>query len=290
MEERLQKIIASAGLASRRQAEKWILEGRVSVNGLAVTELGAKADPARDEILVDGKAIIGQGELLYFMLHKPEGYVTTTSDPEGRPTVMDLMKKVKARVFPVGRLDYATSGLLVMTSDGELARFLTHPSSKVAKTYMVKVQGKIPQVALNKLKAGPDVGGPPLKPSRAKFVRRSKGGGYHSWIEMTISEGRTRQIRRMCEAVGNPVLKLKRVGLGPLKLGELAPGEFRYLDEKEIKVLKKIVGDAKKERKKAAKPKKAAKAKASKKKTSAKKTEAPPSRKVVLRKKDDLKK
>jgi pseudouridine synthase len=176
----------------------------------------------------------------YIMLHKPEGYVTTTSDPEGRPTVMDLVKKLKRRVYPVGRLDWATSGLLLLTSDGELTRFLTHPSSKVPKTYYVKVEGRIGPAALKKLEAGPDIGGRPLKPSRASFVKFSRGG-THSWIEMTISEGRTRQIRLMGEAVGHPVLKLKRTALGPLLLRDLPIGDWRFLTERETAALKKLL-------------------------------------------------
>jgi 23S rRNA pseudouridine2605 synthase len=240
MEERLQKIMSAAGVASRRKAEEMILAGRVRVNGVTVRELGAKADAMRDEVRVDGKLISTELAHAYIMLHKPEGYVTTTSDPEGRPTVMDLVKKLKRRVYPVGRLDWATSGLLLLTSDGELTRFLTHPSSKVPKTYYVKLQGRIGDAALKKLAAGPDIGGPPLKPSRASFVKFSRGG-THSWIEMTVSEGRTRQIRRMGEAVGHPVLKLKRTALGPLLLGDLPSGEWRFLTDREIAALKKLL-------------------------------------------------
>ena len=240
MEERLQKIMSAAGVASRRKAEQMITEGRVRVNGVTVRELGAKADPMRDEIRVDGKLISTELEHTYIMLHKPEGYVTTTSDPEGRPTVMDLVKKVKRRVYPVGRLDWATSGLLLFTSDGGLTRFLTHPSSKVPKTYYVKVEGRIGQAALKKLAAGPDIGGEPLKASRASFVKFSRGG-THSWIEMTITEGRTRQIRLMGEAVGHPVLKLKRIALGPLLLGDLPAGEWRFLTERETAALKNLI-------------------------------------------------
>jgi len=240
MEERLQKIMARAGVASRRKAEDMIAAGRVKVNGVTVKELGAKADPERDEVRVDGALISAAREHTYLMLHKPEGYVTTTHDPEDRPTVMDLVKKIKSRIYPVGRLDWATSGLLLLTSDGELTRFLTHPSSQVPKTYYVKVAGRISEPALKKLSQGPDIGGPPLKPSQVAFIKPSRGGGSHSWIEITIREGRTRQIRRMCEAVGHPVMKLKRVAQGPLLLGDLPSGEWRFLTEKEISGLKRL--------------------------------------------------
>jgi 23S rRNA pseudouridine2605 synthase len=240
MEERLQKIMAAAGVCSRRKAEELITAGRVRINGVTARELGMKADPLRDEIRVDGKLISVALTPVYLMLHKPEGFVTTTKDPEGRPTVMELVKRVKQRVYPVGRLDWGTSGLLLFTSDGSLTRHLTHPSSQVPKTYYVKVEGRIGDAALRKLEAGPDIGGPPLKPSRAAFVKFSRGG-THSWIELTITEGRTRQVRLMCEAVGHPVLKLKRVALGPLQLGDLPLGEWRFLTERETAALMKLM-------------------------------------------------
>jgi pseudouridine synthase len=240
MEERLQKIIARAGVTSRRKAEELIVAGRVSVNDVVEKELGVKADPERDRIRVDGKLISVALENLYIMLHKPEGYVTTSSDPEGRPTVMKLIKRIRQRVYPVGRLDYDTSGLLLMTSDGDLTRHLTHPSSKVEKTYLVKLRGKIGNPAMAALRKGPDIGGPPLLPARVKFIRQSNAAG-HSWIEMTITQGRTRQIRKMCEAVGHQVLKLKRVQVGPLNLGKLPSGEWRMLTDKEVAMLKKLM-------------------------------------------------
>lgn len=240
MDERLQKIISRAGIASRRRAEVLIQEGRVRVNGLVERELGAKADSERDEISVDGKRILVLPEHVYFMLHKPEGYVTTTRDPEGRPTVMDLMKRVKTRIYPAGRLDYATSGLLLMSSDGELTRFLTHPSSQTPKTYQVKVKGRIGPEKIEELKQGPKIGRRPLAPSRVSFIRASRSG-RHSWLAITITEGRTRQIRRMCEAVGREVLKLKRIELGPLNLGDLAPGEYRPLTHRELTALRRLM-------------------------------------------------
>jgi len=255
MEERLQKIIAGAGLTSRRMAEEWIKKGRVSVNGLTVDELGAKADPERDEIRVDGNLVSALPEEIYVMVHKPEGYVTTTKDPEGRDTVMQLVKRIKRRVFPVGRLDYNTSGLLLMTSDGELTRFLTHPGSEVEKTYQVKVRDKIGDDDVNRLREGPDIGGKPLKPSKVNFLKYSRKGAKHSWIEMTITEGRTRQIRSMCEEVGHPVMKLKRVAVGPLSLGTLPVGEWRLLTDKEEASLKRLMKKKGKEKGKSGKGK-----------------------------------
>ncbi len=240
MQQRLQKLIANAGLASRRKAEEWIQKGRVTVNGDKVTELGAGADPDKDEVRVDGKLLPPVYEHTYIMLHKPEGYVTTTKDPQGRPTVMGLVKKVRRRIYPAGRLDYNTSGLLLLTSDGDLTKALTHPSSSVPKTYYVKVKGRVGNQAIQELRKGPDIGGGPLQPSDVRFVKFSRGQGSHSWIEITITEGRTRQIRRMCKAVGHPVMKLKRTGIGPLKLGSLQPGDFRPLTDREVSSLKKI--------------------------------------------------
>jgi 23S rRNA pseudouridine2605 synthase len=236
MEERLQKLLARAGVSSRRKAEDLIAEGRVTVNGVVARELGSKADLARDEVRVDGELIARNKPHVYIMLHKPEGYVTTTSDPEGRPTVMHLVKRTGARVFPVGRLDYATSGLLLLTTDGDLAQFLTRPRSHVAKTYQVKVRERVSQQAVKALAHGPQIGGPRLKPSRVKFTDPSRSG-RHSWLEITITEGRTRQIRRMCEAVGHPVIKLKRVTIGTLHLGQLPVGQWRRLKEREVERL-----------------------------------------------------
>lgn len=256
MEERLQKIIARAGVASRRRAEELIAKGRVTVNGVKMAELGTRADPDRDEIRVDGRLISVDAGQVYVMLHKPEGYVTTTNDPEGRSTVMMLVKRIRQRIYPVGRLDFETSGLLILSSDGDLTHYLTHPSSRTPKTYYTKVSGKITPAAIEKLKKGPDIGGPPLTPAEVRFVKFSRGAGTHSWIEITITEGRTHQIRRMCEVVGHPVLKLKRTALGPLRLGDLPVGEWRHLSEREVSALKKLAagsGPANKKAKKAVK-------------------------------------
>jgi len=232
MEERLQKIIARAGVASRRKAEELIRAGEVRVNGRVVAELGSKADPARDQIRVSGRLIVADAPRSYLLLHKPAGYVTTTHDPEGRPTVLDLIHGMKERVYPVGRLDWDTSGLLLLTNDGELTHRLTHPSSQVPRTYQAKVEGIPDPAALEKLARGVPLEGKPTLPAKVRLLRK---GPRHAWIEITLTEGRHRQVRRMAEAVGHPVLKLHRVALGPLTLGSLLPGRFRYLHEKEIK-------------------------------------------------------
>jgi len=236
MQERLQKIMSRAGVASRRQAEGLIREGKVRVNGQVVTELGTKADPAQDEIRVSGRLIAADQPRTYLLLHKPVGYVATTSDPEGRPTVLDLIHGVKERLYPVGRLDWDTSGLLLLTNDGELTHLLTHPSSEVPRTYEAKVEGKPTPEVLQKLRRGVFLDGRPTHPARVRLLR--PGPGW-AWIEITLTEGRNRQVRRMCEQVGHPVLKLCRVALGPLQLGDLPPGRFRPLKEIELKQLRK---------------------------------------------------
>jgi 23S rRNA pseudouridine2605 synthase len=243
MQERLQKIMSRAGVASRRQAEGLILGGKVRVNGQVVTELGTKADPAQDEIRVSGRLIAADQPRTYLLLHKPVGYVATTSDPEGRPTVLDLIHGVKERLYPVGRLDWDTSGLLLLTNDGELTHLLTHPSSEVPRTYEAKVEGIPNQVVLNNLARGVLLDGRPTRPAK---VRRLRSGPTWAWLQITLTEGRNRQVRRMCEAVGHPVLKLHRVALGPLQLGDLQPGRFRPLHDREIKQLLGLTVSAKK--------------------------------------------
>jgi 23S rRNA pseudouridine2605 synthase len=240
---RLQKIIAAAGIASRRKAEEMIVAGRVTVNGQVVTELGAKADPERDHIRVDGKLLRGAERFVYLLLNKPRGYVTTVSDPEGRPTVMHLLRNVSARVYPVGRLDYLSEGLLLMTNDGALAYRLSHPSSHVSRTYLVKVSGKPSAEALGKLRSGIEIGGasapgalPPVKtaPVRMHVARDA----VNPWYEVTLFEGRNRQVRRMFEEVGHHVEKIKRVRLGPLEL-DVPPGSFRALSPREVELLRR---------------------------------------------------
>jgi pseudouridine synthase len=237
MQERIQKIIARAGVTSRRKAEELILQGRVTVNGKMVTELGSKADAEKDHIKVDGKLILPKQPQVYLMLNKPRGYVTTLSDPEGRPTVLDLLKGVRHRVFPVGRLDYDTEGLLLLTNDGDLAHAMMHPSYEVPKTYLAKVKGFLPDDAIKRLERGVALPDGKTAPSRIKKIRKTQ---ENSWVEVTLREGKKRQVRRMLEGTGHPVLKLKRIRYAFLGLAGLLPGQYRYLTPQEIKRLKSL--------------------------------------------------
>jgi len=249
MQERLQKIIAAAGIASRRHAEELIKSGFVTVNGEIVTELGTKADPAVDHIKVNNKLLKAPERHIYILLNKPKGYVTTSSDPEGRPAVMDLLRNIGTRVYPVGRLDYASEGLLLLTNDGDLTQKLTHASSHVQKMYLVKVSGTPPAEALNRLRKGitlqavkPKSGDkrPPEKVRTAPAKIKVFKEGENPWYEVTIIEGRNRQIRRMFEEIGHHVEKIKRVKYGPLEL-DVEPGKFRMLDDREVARLKTAV-------------------------------------------------
>ena len=236
--ERLQKIIAAAGIASRRKAEELISSGHVQVNGQIVTELGTKADADADHIRVNGKLLQGAQRHVYLLLNKPKGYVTTVSDPEHRPTVMELIHGVKGRVYPVGRLDYASEGLLLITNDGELAHRLMKAASHVPKTYVVKVAGTPNEDAIAKLRAGVSIATDDGKrartgPAGVRIVKEAA----NPWYEITLIEGRNRQIRRMFEAVGHHVEKIKRVRYGPLAL-DVPPGKFRPLTAKEVDRLK----------------------------------------------------
>ena len=259
--ERLQKIIAAAGIASRRKAEELITSGLVSVNGQAVTELGTKADPDRDHIRVNGKLLRAAERHVYLLLNKPKGYVTTAHDPEGRPTVMDLLHGIVARVYPIGRLDYRSEGLLLLTNDGDLAFRLMKAAFHVPKVYVVKVAGKPDAAGLEKLRRGISI-------AEGKFVaargdRNQKGGATggkrhdrsayrvrtapakirlvresdNPWYEVTLTEGKNRQIRRMFEEIGHHVEKIKRVRYGPLSL-DVPPGEFRRLSVGEVEKLR----------------------------------------------------
>jgi 23S rRNA pseudouridine2605 synthase len=238
--ERLQKIISRAGLASRREAEKWIQEGRVTVNGAVVTKLGTQADLGKDKIKVDGKLIF-RPALNYFLLHKPPGLITSMHDPEGRPHLGEWLESLgkKGRVFPVGRLDFNSSGLLLLTNDGELAQKLTHPRYGVRKFYRVKVSGRPSEQELDRLRKGirlEDGWTAPAKARVAEVLRKK------AWVELEVREGRYREVRRMFEALGYFVEKLVRIRMGPLRLGSLAPGEYRPLTPQEISALKKAVG------------------------------------------------
>jgi 23S rRNA pseudouridine2605 synthase len=239
--ERLQKILARAGVASRRAAEKLIEEGRVQVNGKVVTELGTKADAGRDHIRVDGKLLQGAERLRYFVLNKPRGFVTTVKDPEGRPTVMQFFEKMRERLYPVGRLDYLSEGLLLVTNDGELANRLTRAALGVEKTYLVKVAGVPTEEELDRLRAGvaidkgaPGEGRVRTSPARIRQVRH----GDNPWYEVVLVEGRNRELRKMFEEIGHFVEKIRRVGYGPLVLDQ-EPGNFRELDEHELTLLRK---------------------------------------------------
>ncbi len=238
--ERLQKIIAASGIASRRKAEEIIAAGRVTLNGKVVVEQGTKADPQRDVICVDGKPLKSRERLLYFLLHKPKGYVTTVSDPEGRPTIMELMKRCPQRVYPVGRLDFASEGLLLMTNDGQLAQRLMKAGSHAPKTYLVKISGQPDEQALNRLRSGITIeleDGMRVKTSPAKL--RLVEDSANPWYEVILSEGRNRQIRRMFQRVGFNVEKIKRVQLGPLVL-DVPPGKYRALTVREVAQLKSL--------------------------------------------------
>lgn len=238
---RLQKLLAQAGLASRREAEEWIRQGRVTVNGRTAA-LGEKADPARDAIKVDGKRLRGApAEKTYLLLNKPKGYVTTTDDPEQRDTVMDLVPgKLKSGVRPVGRLDVQTEGLLLLTDDGDLARDVTHPSSGCAKEYEVKVSGVPGEKDLEKLRSGIYLEGRRTRPCDIERTRTTAARGEgNAWFRVTLREGRTRQIRRMFEAVGHPVSKLKRVAIGPIRDPALPVGATRRLAHAEVEALKR---------------------------------------------------
>ena len=234
MLERLQKIISAAGITSRRASEELILNGRVTVNGAVVTELGSKADPACDTIAVDGKSLTITAKRLYILLYKPVGYMTTLDDPEGRALVTDLLKELGERVYPVGRLDYNTEGLLLLTNDGDWANRLMHPRHEVEKEYHVRVRGKIHKSQLDQLAGGVEIEG---RNTARATVRIIKEGEQNDWFSITIHEGRNRQVRRMCEAVSLSVVRLKRVRYGTLTMGSLKPGEFRYLSDTEVKGL-----------------------------------------------------
>ena len=236
MIQRLQKVLAHAGLASRRAAERMILEGRVTVNGAVVTRLGVRVDPERDAVKVAGtRRPAAPTSRTYLMVHKPAGYVTTLSDPEGRPTVRDLLPGVKTRVYPVGRLDFHSEGLLLLTDDGELAAVLMHPRSGIPKTYRIKVRGCPGAETLRRLSQGVVLDGRPARAVRVAIVRP----GANAWLEVSVVEGRKHVVRRMLEALGHPVSKLRRVRYGELRLGRLPRGGVRPLTPGEVEALRR---------------------------------------------------
>ena len=252
--QRLQKILSQAGIASRRAAEKLIADGRVSVNGTTVREMGTKADPSADDIRVDGRRIKAAEATRYILLNKPAGYVTTRSDPQRRPTVIDLLRGVREYVYPVGRLDYDTSGLLLLTNDGDLAARLTHPRHGIERTYQARVAGVPDAEAIERLRRGIPLDGRRTLPADVTVLNRGRpstlrrtspstslraGGDRDSFLVITIREGRNRQVRRMCEAVGHPVRALTRTRIGPIHDTRLKPGMWRELTADEVRGLKK---------------------------------------------------
>ena len=239
--ERLARFLAHAGVASRRHAEELIAAGRIQVNGVIVTTQGARIDPEHDKVSVDGKSVAAPARHVYILLHKPVGYVTTARDPQGRPTVLDLLPPDLRglRIYPVGRLDIDTSGLLLLTNDGDFALRLSHPRYSTEKHYQALVQGCPTEAALEALRRGVDITEDDGRvhrtaPAQVRVLRRA---GTNCWLTLTIHEGRKRQVRRMLAAAGHRVLQLVRVGIGPLTLGELATGKWRYLTSEEVEAL-----------------------------------------------------
>jgi 23S rRNA pseudouridine2605 synthase len=237
MQERLQKILAKAGVASRRKAEELIVAGQVTVNGQIITELGSKADFATDHIKVKGKRIQPPKNLVYLALNKPTGCVTTMDDPEGRPTVMDLVRGVKERVYPVGRLDYASEGLLLFTNDGDFANRITSAKYKVTKTYVVKVKGHLTREQEDQFRAGIPLSGRRTMPAELKLIKEAE----NPWYEVKLTEGRQNQIRLMFKHFGHLVEKLKRVRIGFLAMGPIRAGEMRSLTPAEIAKFRRVL-------------------------------------------------
>lgn len=231
---RLQKFLAHAGIASRRAAERLILAGRVSVNGEIVTKLGSQVNPAVDCVQVDGRLVHLSQRRVYIALHKPAGYVTTVSDPQGRPTVLSLLSGVRERVYPVGRLDLESEGLLLLTNDGELAHLLTHPRYHIPRIYRVWVEGVPSDETLRVFSRGILLEDGVTAPARAELIKKTTSSAV---LEITLHEGKKRQVRRMCAALGHPVRRLVRIAFGPLTLGDLPPGRWRYLTSGEVSAL-----------------------------------------------------
>lgn len=255
MLERLQKIIAHAGFASRREAETMMREGRVTLNGQIITELGTKADAARDHIKVDGKLITRAETHRYILLYKPREVMTTVEDPQGRRTVIDFIRGVRERIYPVGRLDFQSEGLVLLTNDGELAFKVSHPTQGSVKTYNVKVRGVPEERMVDKLRRGITLEGKrtlPCEIERLKTTGKTDDEG-NSWFEVKLHEGRTQQIRKMFQAVGHPVAKLKRVAIGPIMDPKLTPGLWRELTKQEVKMLA-TMKDVKPKPRRAARP------------------------------------
>lgn len=252
MDERLQKLISQAGIASRRKAEEMILAGRVSVNGKTVATLGAKANSGRDRIVVDGKPVHRAAVLHYLLFYKPKGVVTTLHDPEGRPAISDYLRGTRERLYPVGRLDFNSEGLLLLTNDGELANRVLKASTELPKTYWVKVAGRPSEEQLERLRRGVYVDGRRTAPAQIRWLAASRASGRdrqragvyrtshdNPWLEVVLIEGRYHQIRKMFVAAGHPVEKLKRVAIGPLTIGALKSGQLRPLTDMEVRQLRR---------------------------------------------------
>jgi 23S rRNA pseudouridine2605 synthase len=236
--ERLQKILSQAGVASRRASEQLMLEGRVAVNGVTVRELGSKADPAHDDIRVDGRRIKVVQQHRYILLNKPRGYVTTRSDPQRRPTVIDLLHGVREYIYPVGRLDFDSEGLLLLTNDGDLAARLTHPRHGVARVYEARVLGIPDAHDIDRLARGVTIDGRPTGPAQVALRPGGRRGDDRATLIITIREGRNRQVRKMCDAIGHPVTHLKRVAIGPIRDAKLQVGRWRDLTAAEVEKLR----------------------------------------------------
>lgn len=243
MQERLQKILSTAGVSSRRAAERMIAEGRISVNGVVITQPGTKADPRKDDIRVDGRLVSMEADRVYIMLNKPQGYVTTLSDPQGRPIVTDLVNGVMERVYPVGRLDYDSEGLLLLTNDGDFAQRLQHPRYGVPKRYRVKVEGMLQKSDLKALQDGVDLEDGRFAPADVCLEKTNRGS---TWLAMTITDGRNRVIRRAFDTLGHSVVRLVRIAVGDLSLGSLAEGAWRALTPRELERLQRLARGPKK--------------------------------------------
>lgn len=235
-EVRLQKYMAQAGVASRRKSEELISSGCVKINGHTVTQLGVKVVPGKDEVEVNGTVIEAASKKIYILLNKPVGYITTTDDQFGRQTVMDLVKDISARIYPVGRLDADTEGLLIMTNDGDFTNRITHPSRKIEKIYIAEVEGMPTQQEITRLRRGVNLGDFTSSPAKVQFL---EGDKLRSKLMVTIHEGKNRQVRRMMEAIGHPVITLKRTQIGPIMLGNIPRGKWRHMRKEEIARLMK---------------------------------------------------
>ena len=236
---RINKYIALCGVASRRKAEELILAGRVTVNDEVMTELSYKVDEENDIVKVDDKLIKEENKLVYILLNKPEGYITTVKDQFDRPSVLDLVSDIKERVYPIGRLDYETSGLLLLTNDGDLTYKLTHPKHEVDKTYVARVKGKLTKEEIERFETGLKIEDYTTAPAKLKVIKYDEQRDS-SLLEIKIHEGKNRQVRKMCKAINHPVLRLRRSAMGKIKIGDCEIGKYRYLTEDEIKYLKNL--------------------------------------------------